>query len=195
MVIGGAITLQVITIRTSPASKQLSGVKASISKLMLLPKDEEPTLAIVQDKSKLTDKFLKANANNGDQVLVYTNNGFAVIYRPSINKIVAVSPVTVDMALAESSGATIRILNGTNDQNIVIKIQNMIKTAYPDAVLTSSTANRTDYPTTIVINNSDTKDNLVPSLITTIKGQLGVMPLGEATPTTDLTIIIGKDSL
>lgn len=195
LIVSFSIAGWVIINHAGHTSKELATVKANVSKLMLLPTNEEPTLAIVQDKTKLTDKFLLAKAQNGDQILVYTSNGFAVIYRPSINKIVAVTPVTVDVALAESSGATIKILNGTTDPYIVTKVQNEIKTAYPNAVLTTGVASRINYPTTVVINNSDTKDDLVKALIATVRGQLGVTPLGEATPTTDLVIIIGKDSL
>lgn len=188
-------TWWLISTQASPASKELASVKANIGKLMLLPKDEEPTLAIVQDKSLLKDKFLLANAQNGDQVLVYTTKGQAIIYRPSINKIVAVSSITVDLALAESVGTTIMILNGTTDLTITNKVETAIKDKYPDANITIGNANKRDFPTTIIIDNTDKKDNLVESLGGLIKGQRGVMPLSESAGSTDMVIIIGKDKL
>ena len=195
LLIGAAMGWQISVNRASPASKELAGVKANIGKLMLLPKDEEPTLAIVQDKSLLKDKFLLANAQNGDQVLVYTTKGQAIIYRPSINKIVAVSSITIDLALAESVGTTIWILNGTTDSTITNKVETMIKDIYPDANITVGNANKRDFPSTIIIDNTDKKDNFVQGLAGLINGQRGVKPLGEEAGSTNIVIIIGKDRL
>ena len=60
-----------------------------------LPSDEQPALATITDASKLNTPFLK-KAKNGDKVLIYQTNKIAIIYRPSLDRIVAVGPVTID---------------------------------------------------------------------------------------------------
>lgn len=195
VVIGVIVSLHIVAKQPSSSAIELSNVKASVSHLMLLPTDEEPTLATVQDKSQLKDKFLIDKAKNGDQLLIYTNNGIAILYRPSINKIVAVSPVTVDLAQVESDGATITILNGTNDSSKVTIVKDTIANLYPNTKITIGEANKKDFPTTIIIDNTGSKDNLLAGLMDAIHGKQGVVPLSEAKTATDFMIIVGKDSL
>ena len=66
-----------------------------VSRHMVLPDDETPALVTVTDPSKLTTAFLK-NSKAGDKVLIYQTNKKAIIYRPSIDRIVAVGPVVID---------------------------------------------------------------------------------------------------
>lgn len=70
-------------------------VVARVNRHFILPTDEQPALATVTDVSKLTTPFLKKSAD-GDKVLIYQKNRIAVIYRPSIDRVVAVGPVTID---------------------------------------------------------------------------------------------------
>ncbi len=65
-----------------------------IGRHYLLPPNEEPVIATVTDRTKLTTEFLKA-AKNGDKLLVYEKSGIAIIYRPSIDKLVRVGPVNI----------------------------------------------------------------------------------------------------
>ena len=57
--------------------------------------NEEPTLATVNDASKLkTQNFFK-NAENGDKVLIYQQAGRALIYRPSTQKVIEYARVNL----------------------------------------------------------------------------------------------------
>lgn len=66
---------------------------AKIGTLIELPAGEEPTIATVTDKTKLTDQPFFASAQNGDVVLIYTHAKKAYLYRPGSNKILDVAPV------------------------------------------------------------------------------------------------------
>jgi hypothetical protein len=178
----------------SVGQKELSQVKATVEKLMLLPNDEEPTLAIVDDVSKLKDSFLIAKAQNGDDVLLYNKNAMVIIYRPSINKIVAVGSVTADPAIPEAHGASITVMNGSNDSVKTKIIMNKVREAYPDLkIIDGGSTNKQDFTTTIVIDNTNQKDNLQLALMSVVNGKKGVVPLGEIKSETDLMIIVGKD--
>lgn len=74
---------------------ELKSTVAKVSRHYLLPSDETPALATVTDPSKLTTPFLK-KAKVGDKILIYQSNKIAIIYRPGIDKVVIVGPVSID---------------------------------------------------------------------------------------------------
>jgi hypothetical protein len=171
----------------------LKSVESSVGKLMLLPKDEQPTLATVENKNSLNDKFLASHSKNGDRVLIYTKNQMVIIYRPNLNKIAAVGTVTQDPAFNEAQNATMTIMDGANDADKTQTIINKIKTAYPNIKITNGGKAPRDFPYTIIIDNSNQKDDLVFSLVDIISGKKGVVPLDVDKANTDLMVIVGAD--
>lgn len=69
-------------------------VQRQVGKHYVLPTDETPVLATVTDKAQLQTDFLK-KAQNGDKVLIYQKAQRAIIYRPSLDRIIDVGPVTI----------------------------------------------------------------------------------------------------
>lgn len=59
-----------------------------VGKLVLLPTDETPTVALVKDISKLQNQPFFSRAQDGDYVIVYTQSKVAILYRPSVNRII-----------------------------------------------------------------------------------------------------------
>jgi len=66
-----------------------------VSRLIILPKNETPTIATVLDPEKLKDQPFFANAKKGDKVLIYTNAKKAILYDPAGNKIIEVAPLNI----------------------------------------------------------------------------------------------------
>lgn len=78
---------------TPVASKQVSDVISKVAKLVVVPKDETPTVATVAHADKLRGQTFFANARDGDKVVVYGKEKQAILYRPSTNQIVTISTV------------------------------------------------------------------------------------------------------
>lgn len=79
---------------------------SAVEKLMNVPEKEVPTIATVTDKTKLKSQpFFKA-AENGDKVLIYASIKKAILYRPSSNKIIDVTPVNTETLDKNNSGTT-----------------------------------------------------------------------------------------
>ncbi len=83
--------------------KEIKDISAKISKLMVLPVDETPTLATVSDPEKLRDQAFFANAKTGFKVLVYSKSQKAILYDPYTNKIVEVAPINSNAAVSSST--------------------------------------------------------------------------------------------
>ncbi|MFA6285523.1 MAG: hypothetical protein WC643_03285 [Parcubacteria group bacterium] len=71
--------------------KETKALTDYIGKFMELPVDEQPTLATVTDQEKLKGQDFFVHAQNGDKLLVYTKARKAILYRPSIKKVIEVS--------------------------------------------------------------------------------------------------------
>jgi hypothetical protein len=176
------------------SKNDLDFTKSRVGKLMILPKDEQPTLATVEDKAKLKDKFLISKAETGDKILIYTKNHIVVIYRPSINKVAAVGTVNSDPALAEAQNTSLTILDSTNNPSKTQEIIDKIKAAYPKLKITDGgKTNRQNFPYTIVIDEADQKPELRDALIKAAGGKRGFQPSSEDSPATDFLVIVGQD--
>ena len=67
---------------------------AKLSQFIILPANDEPVLAIVNDASKVAERapFFRV-AKNGDQLLIYPKFGQAILYRPGVEKIVGMTTI------------------------------------------------------------------------------------------------------
>ncbi len=73
--------------------KELEQTIKMVSKHLVLPSSEIPTMATVSDPEKLKDQPFFANAKKGDKVLIYANSQKAILYDPVADRIVEVAPI------------------------------------------------------------------------------------------------------
>jgi hypothetical protein len=73
---------------------QAASVVQAVSKLILLPENETPTIAEVTDTEALRGQPFFDKAKIGDRVLIYPEAGKAYLYDPVQNKVLEVAPVT-----------------------------------------------------------------------------------------------------
>jgi hypothetical protein len=74
------------------AQEEVRQAVRAISAYMVLP-NETPTIATISDPTKLKDQAFFAEARAGDKVLIYAQVHKAILWRPSINKVIEVAPL------------------------------------------------------------------------------------------------------
>ena len=105
LLLGGGILLPLIgavagyfvfgRLQDSAATKEVNNVVQKVGKIYDLPQ-ERPTIAQINDKDKIKDQSFFAKAKNGDYLLVFNNEKFALIYRQETNKIINAGPINPD---------------------------------------------------------------------------------------------------
>lgn len=175
----------------------------SIGEKFLLP-DEIPTVATVSDKNQLSDQVFFKNAENGDRVLIYKTAGIAILYRPAIEKIINVGPVTLDEgqieANAESevnealSSVEVLILNGTNTVGITQGAASRISGLEYVNIADRSDAREKPYTKSIVVYLSDAVRGQANAIAASFSAQVQPeLPEGEASTSADIVVILGDD--
>lgn len=72
--------------------KDTDSLVSKVSRIYLTP-DEVPTIATVSDPQILKSQSFFTLSEKGDKVLIFTRAGKAVLYRPSIDKIIEITPI------------------------------------------------------------------------------------------------------
>lgn len=75
------------------AEQETNSLLEEVSAAVVVPENETPTIATVNDVSKLSEQPFFKNAQNGDKVLIFTESKSAILYRPSEKKVVTVTPI------------------------------------------------------------------------------------------------------
>jgi hypothetical protein len=188
-----------------------------VGKLIILPKNETPSVATVSDRAKLEDQAFFANAQNGDKVLIYSQAKKAILYRPSTNMIIDVAPVnlgantatnpisstTTPAASASSSptptvavkskSLTLLILNGTKTAGIATSAKTKISGKITDISTISTGDSVGNYAKTVIIDSSGNK-TVDDQLVSLVGGTVSkTMPDGEKAAKQDIVIILGED--
>jgi hypothetical protein len=185
------------------AAEEVKKYISEISKLMMLPTGETPTLATVNDKEKLKSQPFFAHAENGDKVLIYTNAKKAILFRPSLNKIIDVAPININQTATGSATAgetpaakTIKftIRNGTNTIGLTKTYEMELKSKVADAEVTDrDNAKSKDFAKSFLVDVTGANSAKASQLATQLGLTVSPMPVGESTPSSDFLIILGSD--
>ncbi len=99
IVLAGYFYSQVRVLKKDPqavAQKEVADLVAKVSRLLVLPTGETPTIATVSDLEALKDQVFFASAQEGDKVLIYAQAKKAILYSVTLNKIIEVAPLSID---------------------------------------------------------------------------------------------------
>jgi hypothetical protein len=98
IVLAGYFSYQLYISKKDPQvtiQKETSDLVDKISKLIVLPEGETPTIATVSDPEALKDQIFFAQAQKGDKVLIYAQAKKAILYSVTLNKILEVAPLNI----------------------------------------------------------------------------------------------------
>lgn len=75
--------------------QEIAALIEKVGELIILPQNEEPTVATVADTDGLTDQPFFEKAKVGDKVLIYTEAKKAILYDPVAHRLIEVAPLSV----------------------------------------------------------------------------------------------------
>lgn len=181
---------------TAAQQQEVKDVTSKVSKLMELPQGEDPSIVTVLDKEKLKDQVFFAKVENGDKVLIYTNAGQAILYRPSINKIINIAPI--NLGQPQATGIKMAVYNGTGTAGLITTfIGNIGKTTPNITIVDAANAAKSDYARSVVIDLTGKNTAIAKELAGLIGGDVSVLPAGETAPSadsgSDILVILGKN--
>ncbi len=192
---------------------QVQTIIARVSKFMVLPSDEKPSVAILRGVADLAaQQPFYRDAKDGDILIIYSNR--AIIYDAKANKLVSVSPIQQNTATpvptAVASGSaqltptptgsplapekvTIEVRNGTSTAGLAGKMASELK---KNTWVTSTKTGdaKGAYTATVLVDLSGGKK---PGAVAALETYLSVkavteLPKGEVASTADILIIVGK---
>ncbi len=198
------------------SSEQIKALVHDVGKLVVLPDGEVPTIATVTDVDKLANQPFFRTAQNGDKVLLFGSTREAILYRPSIGKIIKMAPVnSTDIATPSPSLAPqanisgtptvtpaaqkikVSILNSTKEVGLARKASALFDKEKYEIVSTGNATGEYDTTSVSVINKSavnDTSAKTIASTLANTKAAVKSIPSGESSPTgVDVVIILGAD--
>ncbi len=190
-------------------------VAAAVRKLMDVPTSPLPTLATVTEKEKLQEQVFFKKAENGDKVLIYVAEGKAILYRPSIHKIIDVAPIkptepevagstttqpeeSKSIAPAVPEKVSVSFYNGTTVTGITRTIERQLTQLTYDYIIgTRENAVDSTYEETIVIDLSGGQlKSQAAELAKILAARVGDLPQNEKDPGTNgLLVIVGTTSV
>ena len=96
------------------AVKENKELISKLAGLVDIPNEEEFKVATIKDISKLNQNPFYKNAKNNDKIVYFPISGRAILYRPSENKIIESSIVTVsNLGIAENSNEESEVASAT----------------------------------------------------------------------------------
>lgn len=211
---------KVLAENTNASAQEIETLLNKIGQSIELPQNESPTIATVTDITKLEGQAFFKNAKNGDKVIIFMNAKKAILYRPSTEKIIDVSPIAEGTNLANAAGEVtqegaqatvpsalppvpkekvkVTILNGSKEAGLTKKAQAELD----DSVLEVAGVGNTkgDYAMSVIsivskentLSNKELLELVKP--ISKVKFEVKELPDGEtAINDASVVIILGED--
>ena len=203
-----------------PSKTEIQKLLEKVDKLIVLPKDEEPTIYTEIDVDKIKKQPFFTLAKNGDRVLIYSKARKAILYDPKANKVVEVGPLAIPTILAtvsplpappsevltpDSSPTTvvisptivnnqkIVIYNGTKTFGLANDAKEKISQELPELIILATGNAKGDYKENIIVDLKNNNAAIVNKLQTLFSAKIiNSLPEGEDDAGADVVILLGK---
>ncbi|GMU74440.1 MAG: hypothetical protein AMXMBFR44_6370 [Candidatus Campbellbacteria bacterium] len=96
-------------------AREVEKTVAMVSKVMVLPEGETPTVGTVTDPSAFAGQAFFEKAQEGDKVLIYSGASIIVLYSVSEGKILGIAPVALDSAVAGEAATVVEETTTTEE--------------------------------------------------------------------------------
>lgn len=210
LVLAGAGTYLLLSVSKPTDSKNPKDIVERVGRLVILPTNETPTVAVVSDTRKLPKVPLFADAENGDRVLIYPTAKRAFLYRPSLDRLVAMSDVSIQTQSGTDTQAkgqllptpsptpaqiNVSIYNGTNTAGLAKTSSKDLESKNKTIIVVStSDAKKKPYTKTLVIDLTEKDAAGAKMLAGLVGGTVSALPAGETAPNgAQYLIILGTD--
>lgn len=175
------------------AQKEVSDLVKKVSELVVLPEDEVPVVATVEDKEKLTGQEFFKNAENGDKVLIYARSRKVYLYDPEGHKILEVAPLNIGTTGIEEIEARIVIANGSGEGSTANAEAAIVKLMPNAKIVARISTSSTDYEGVVVIDLTGENKLLAFQMARALEVEAVDLPEGETVEVeADILIIVGK---
>lgn len=190
---------------------EVAALLEKLQSIALVPSDEAPNLASVIDISKLNDETFFRNAELDDKLFVYNGARLAVLYRPSVGKIVNMAqildqsdgvsttnskPQVKGAAKQATSGALLQVklavYYATDSSKLRAKVGEALSDMSNIEVSREALTRGTEYTGVTIIDLKGGHDAVVSALIRSLQGKKGTLPEEEDRPDADILAIVGE---
>lgn len=181
-----------VPVSDKEAEKETNMLVSQLKKIMEVP-NETPVIATVKDKESLKQQqAFFAQAENGDKLIVFQAARKAVLFRPSVGKIVESGPLITTPTQQQPQTIKVAIYNGTNQDEAATKVEESIKKAAGASILTSlADAKTKDYAKTLVVDVTGNNKQSTEDVAKFLGAEVSTLPAGETAPDADILIIVG----
>lgn len=184
------------------AKQETEAIVAKVKKLIVLPTNEQPTIATITDAASIAkEQPFYQNAHNGDKVLIYVQAKKAIIYDAVNDILVNVGPVFIDnsnaqqTASVEANTLSVEVRNGSLVKGAATTLSDELKKDVNINVVGVENAVNDKYQGNLIV---DLSKGLKSDLVATLKakfpevGIVEALPEGEAITTAEVVVIVGN---
>lgn len=182
-----------VPVSDKEAEKEVAILVTQLKKIMEVP-DEKPVVATVKDKDTLkSQQAFFSQAENGDKLIVFQTARKAVLFRPSIGKIIESGPLITTPTQQQPQTIKVAVYNGTTQAGLATKVEENIKKAAGASIVTSvADAKSKDYAKTIVVDVTGNNKQSTADVAKFLGAEVSTLPAGETKPDADILIIVGE---
>ena len=189
------------SLKEQKALTEIEQIVRKVSLLMELPQGETPTLATVSDKTQLQNQDFFQKAENGDRILVYSDARKAILYRPSIHKIIDVAPIAPLAEVAgeytegEEQSIKIALYNGSGIAGLAALAEEKLtqdQTLGKRIQVVAKEYSQSKYQGTMIVDLKGKQEQICQQIAKILSGKITSLPAGEKLPSADILIILGK---